>query len=49
MAIWVWGRGLKMRRRAWGALEAMQARDGYLCIAMLLFKVGFWELRAFFF
>ena len=35
-------------RRAWGILEAVQARDGYLCIVMLLFKVGFWELRAFF-
>lgn len=35
-----------MRRRAWGILKVGQARAGYLCISMLLFKEGFWELGA---
>lgn len=27
-------------------MKAVQARAGYLCIAMLLFKAGFWERGA---
>lgn len=42
------GQGSGDERESLGILEAVQARDSYLCIAMLLFKVGFWELGAFF-
>lgn len=49
MAIWGWGLRTEDEESLRGILEAVQARDGYLWIAMLLFKVGFWELRAFFF